>query len=180
MKISFIAPNFYGKSTAVEIVQKHFCSKNVKIAQPLYELQKHFYNFIERDIGDTQDGELLQFLGIKIRKENPTFLLDTFYKNVMSIKSNIITNDDCRPLDYEFLKQMGFIFIKINGFKREREDYIKANEKSKIEWQSEIPWDYEVDNIGTIEEYEKNILKTLKEIIDNEKVLYNSNRKMLL
>ena len=180
MKISFIAPSSYGKSTAVEIIQSYFKSKNIKIAKPLYDLQEYFHHFIGHDIGDTQDGELLQFLGIKIRKENPKFLLDNFYQNVTNTESEIITNDDCRPPDYDFLKQLGFIFIKINGFRRDRNDYVKANDKSSIEWQSEMPWDYELNNLGTLEDYEKNILNLLKEIMKDEKMLCNTIRKVLL
>ncbi|MFA6777991.1 MAG: hypothetical protein WCR80_06135 [Bacilli bacterium] len=180
MKICFIAPSLYGKSTAAGIIQKHFKSQNIKIAKPLYDLQTYFYHFIEKEIGDTQDGELLQFFGNKIRKENSTFLLDNFYQNVLNSKNNIITNDDCRPPDYLFLKEMGFIFIKIKGFKRMRDDYVKAAEKNKLEWQCDLPYDYELDNTCTLEEYEKNILNLLKEIIENEKMLCDSDRKLYL
>lgn len=180
MKICFIAPSLYGKSTAAGIIQKHFKSQNIKIAKPLYDLQTYFYHFIEKEIGDTQDGELLQFFGNKIRKENSTFLLDNFYQNVLNSKNNIITNDDCRPPDYLFLKEMGFIFIKIKGFKRMRDDYVKAAEKNKLEWQCDLPYDYELDNTCTLEEYENNILNLLKEIIENEKMLCDSDRKLYL
>ena len=180
MKLCFLAPSSYGKSTAIQIIQKNFNSKNIKIAEPLYELQNHFYSTIEKNIGDKQDGELLQFLGIKIRKENEMFLLNRFYQSVTNTENRIITNDDCRPPDYEFLKQMGFIFIKINGYKRNRLDYTKASDSSIIEWQNEMPCDYELDNNGTLEAYEKNILKLLKEILKNEKMLYDTDRKLLL
>jgi len=180
MRICFIAPSSYGKSTAVGIIQKHFNSQNIKIAKPLYDLQAYFYYFIEKEIGDTQDGELLQFLGNKIRKENPAFLLDSFYQQVLNSNNAIITNDDCRPPDYLFLKEMGFIFIKINGFKRKRGDYVLADEKNKLEWQCELSCDYELDNTSTLEDYEKNILNLLKEIMENEKMLYNTDRKLFL
>lgn len=180
MKICFIAPSSYGKSTAVQIISKYFDATNIKIANPLYDLQNKFYLYIDKQIGNTQDGELLQFLGIKIRKENPNFLLNCFLNSVEKCSSQIVTNDDCRPPDYKTLKQMGFIFIKINGFPRERDDYIKPDAKNKIEWQSEIPCDYELNNTGTLEEYEENILKLLKEILENEKMLYSPSRKLLL
>lgn len=178
MKICFIAPSYYGKTTATEIIKKHFNSENIKIAKPLYELQKHFYQFIDRDIKDKQDGELLQFLGQKIRKENPRFLLERFFGEVNNSQNPIIINDDCRPLDYAFLKEMGFIFIKINGFRRDRQDHIEINLKNTLEWQEEIKCDYELDNYSTLLDYEKNILNLMKEIIENEKMLHNSNGKM--
>ena len=165
MKICFLAPSGYGKSTAIEILKKHYYIENIKIAEPLYKLQKDFYNLIGVDIKDKQDGELLQFYGKKIRKENEDFLLNCFKNKLNNSNTTIITNDDCRPSDYSFLKNNGFIFIKINGFKRERRDKTQANLKDKIEWQSEIPYDYEVDNFGTLEEYENNIMEVINKII---------------
>ena len=43
MKICFLAPSSYGKSTAIKLLQKHFDIKNIRIAEPLYELQSDFY-----------------------------------------------------------------------------------------------------------------------------------------
>ena len=136
MKICFLAPSGYGKSTAIKILQEHFDIKNIKIAEPLYELQSNFYKKLGIEIGDRQDGELLQFYGKKVRKENKKFLLETFKNKLDNTKATIISNDDCRPDDYKFLKENGFIFIKINGYKRERNDLTLANSKDKIEWQT--------------------------------------------
>lgn len=165
MKICFLAPSGYGKSTAIEILKKHFDVENIKLAEPLYELQKAFYDKLGIDIGDKQDGELLQFLGKKVRKEHATFLLDEFDKKLEKASATIISNDDCRPDDYQHLKEQGFIFVKINGFKRERDDVTQADSKAKIEWQSEIPFDYEIDNTGTKEEYEEKILNLMNKLL---------------
>lgn len=105
IKICFLAPSGYGKSTAVSILEKKYKVINVKIAEPMYELQKMFYEKIKCPIGNTQDGELLQFLGMKIRKENPDFLLNEFSEKVYEINNvDIIIKDDCRPIDYNYLK----------------------------------------------------------------------------
>lgn len=69
-KICFIAPSGYGKSTAVKLLSEMCDVKNIKIAEPLYELQNYFYDFINTKMKGEQDGELLQFLGAKIRKHN--------------------------------------------------------------------------------------------------------------
>lgn len=167
--ISFLAPSGYGKSTAIRLISEFYKIQNIKIAQPLYELQEHFYNFIEKDINGEQDGELLQFLGKKIRKEKENFLTYRFITEINKFDKEfyIIANDDCRPPDYQVLKELGFIFIKVNGFKRTRNDHTPADPTSSIEWQSEITCDYEVDNYGTFDEYSKN-LKELLEKIFNE------------
>lgn len=173
LKICFLAPSGYGKSTAVKILQKKYNAKNIKIAAPLYELQNNFYHFIGMDIGYKQDGELLQYLGKKIRNENKYFLLDSFKSEIRRAeKSNysMILNDDCRPDDYDYLKDLGFIFVKINGFKRDRDDYTKSDDNNNLEWKfDEIPHDYIINNVGTIEDYEKqldNLLFAINSKID--------------
>lgn len=160
LKICFLAPSGYGKSTAIKLLSKSHKVKNIKIAKPLYDIQTIFYNMLGIDIEDKQDGELLQFLGMKIRKESKYYLLDTFKNKLReSEKDNveILSNDDCRPMDYDFLKELGFIFVKINGYKRDRDDRTPVDSKNALEWNSEIPFDYEIDNIGDIADYEKEL-----------------------
>ena len=169
MKICFIAPSGYGKSTAIKILSEKFPIKNIKIAQPLYELQEKFYKFIGTNMTGEQDGELLQFLGAKIRKENPTFLLDEFSKRVAETDENyLITNDDCRPPDFEYLKNLGFVFVEIVGFKRERNDHSPINSKNALEWQNPIICDFKVENIKKIEDFRENLFNLMKKIEKGE------------
>ena len=164
LKLCFIAPSEYGKNTAISILRIKYNIINIKLGEPLYKLQDYFYRFIRKTMNGEQDGELLQYLGKKIRKENPTFLLDEFYKkfNKAMKTSCIITNDDCRTPDFNFMKELGFVFIKINGYKRNRIDHTKSNPNSPLEWQNDIACDYVVDNLGTLEDYAKNLF----EIVD--------------
>lgn len=172
LKISFIAPSCYGKSTAIKMLSDCYDLKNIKIAEPLYELQSAFYRYINKEIEFEQDGELLQFLGAKIRKENPAFLIDTFTNKVNASSTHeLITNDDCRPPDYIYLKKLGFKFVLINGFRRDRQDHTLSNSKSNLEWnESTVNYDYVLDNLGTIEEYHINIDNLMREIGVNEYV----------
>lgn len=181
MKLCFLAPSGYGKSTAINLLKKHYDILNIKIAEPLYELQKQFYNKIKIDINDKQDGELLQFYGMKIRKENPIYLLDTFKNKVDNYENDfyIITNDDCRPYDYEYLKELGFIFIKINGYKRDRCDHAPIISTLPIEWQNVIQYDYEINNFNDLVVFEKNILQIMEVIKNDRKVLRRTNSKKL-
>ena len=165
LRICFLAPSGYGKSTASVVLANEYGACIVKIAKPLYELQADFYKKLGMDIGEKQDGELLQFYGYKVRKENPNFLLECFCESVNMCEDAIIINDDCRPMDYEFLKNMGFVFVKINGYKRDREDHVKASDKSSLEWQCDIPYDYEVNNYGNMNEY----IDAIKELVNNIK-----------
>ncbi len=177
IKICFLAPSGYGKDTASKIIESMFDVSVIKLARPLYELQRDFYNRLGIDIQDKQDGELLQFYGYKIRKESPDYLINTFYKEIGMCNSQIIINDDCRPMDYESLKEMGFIFVKINGYKRNRLDHVEADSKSSLEWQENIPYDYEIDNYGGLEEYRYAILDLLENIKnkDNKLILGGLN-----
>ncbi len=165
--ICFLAPSEYGKNTAIKILKKHYRIVNIKLAAPLYKLQKHFYKFIHTRMHGEQDGELLQYLGRKIRAENPEFIIDTFKQKLKKYKNfkGIITNDDCRTPDFDALKQLGFIFVKINGFKRNRHDHTKSDTASYLEWHNDIPHDYEVNNLGTMEEYENNLIILMKKIL---------------
>lgn len=166
MKICFIAPSGYGKTTACNLISKQYKTKLIKIATPLYELQEVFYNKIGTKMNGEQDGELLQFLGIKIRKENPDFLLNTFKKELEQYKDfdGIILNDDCRPPDYTFLKKLGFIFVQIVGFNRNRKDHSPIDRTKDIEWQSEIPCHYKIENLDSIQKYEDDLLNLIAKI----------------
>ena len=181
MKICFLAPSGYGKTTAVKILSNYYNTINIKIGEPLYDLQNHFYKKINTEMLGEQDGELLQFYGMKIRKENPNYLIQNFKERLEKVPTDveIITNDDCRPYDYEYMKQLDFIFVKIEGYKRDRIDHSNANPNLKIEWQSEIPYDYVLSNVLDLDTYEENILKLVKEIKNERKVLYRTSSKKL-
>jgi len=170
LKICFVAPSGYGKTTAIKILSKLYKIKNIKIAKPLYDIQRYFYKKIKAKKLGEQDGELLQFLGIKIRKENASFLTDTFVKEVKKYEhlQAIIANDDCRPPDYSTLKGLGFVFVKINGFCRNRVDHTKANPNLSLEWKSVIPYDFSVDNYGTMLEYKNNLIILIKQILGED------------
>lgn len=173
IKICFLAPSGYGKSTAVSILEKKYKVINVKIAEPMYELQKMFYEKIKCPIGNTQDGELLQFLGMKIRKENPDFLLNEFSEKVYEINNvDIIIKDDCRPIDYNYLKELGFIFIKIEGYTHKRNDHSPIDKKNILEWDSDIPFNYVIQNISSLDKYEEELLNTIELIKNNIEKCY--------
>ena len=118
LKICFLAPSEYGKNTAVKLLSSRYSVHNIKLAEPLYHLQNYFYSFIGKEMSGEQDGELLQYLGKKIRAECPQFLIKEFITELHRANNfrGIITNDDCRPPDYPTLKELGFIFIKINSY----------------------------------------------------------------
>lgn len=180
LQICFVAPSGYGKSTASEILIKEYGGCVIKIAEPLYDLQRSFYSKLGI-LDDKQDGELLQFYGRKVRDIKPGYLLDIFCESVRNLKDcyNIIVNDDCRPLDYDCLKELGFIFVRVNGLVRDRDDFTKANPNNSLEWQNDIPCDYELNNYGSIEEYTRNIIELIEVIKNDRQVLHYSSREAM-
>lgn len=175
MKICFLAPSGYGKTTAISILSKQHKLKNIKIAEPLYDMQNEFYKKLGVSMSGQQDGELLQFLGQKIRKENKYFLLDIFKEKMNEAQKEsveIISNDDCRPADYQFLKDLGFIFVRINGYKHDREDHTPVDSNHALEWKSNIPCDYEINNTGTIGDYEVELEQLLLKILNTVSKCY--------
>ncbi|MBQ7885216.1 MAG: hypothetical protein IJ318_03900 [Clostridia bacterium] len=162
-KICFIAPSGYGKTTAINLLAKDYNIKNIKIAEPLYDLQSRFYDYINAKLIGEQDGELLQFFGAKIRKINSNFLLDKFIEQVKKLSKQfcIITNDDCRTPDYLTLKDIGFTFVGIRGFCRTRIDQTKADPNNSLEWQQIDFCDFYVNNFGTMDEYKEELNKLM-------------------
>lgn len=175
LKIAFLAPTGFGKSTACNILKSVYNSENIKLAKPLYDIQKYYYKVLGvREDENKQDGELLQFLGNKIQREYPLFLSDKFFGRLkeLSEKSffDIITNDDCRPHNYKYLKEMGFVFVGINGFSRVRNDYSKINPANEVEWHGMIPFDYSVDNYYGLQEYRESLIGLVGKIYENSKL----------
>lgn len=168
LKLSFIAPTGYGKTTAVHIIQNLYClSANIKLSAPLYELQKYFYEFIGAEMRGEQDGEFLQFLGYKIQKEVPEFLALRFYERLKSLEATyrVITNDDCRPHNYPFLRNWGFKFIRIDGFARMRQDHIAIDPRHPVEeGLNDLAVDLVIDNFGSIEEYRAHIVDMMEDL----------------
>lgn len=167
-RICFLAPTGYGKTTAVNAIIKKFDCQMIKIGQPLYELQTEFYNHLGIDIKDKQDGELLQFYGNKIRKESPDFLISQFIEAIKNSSSEIILNDDCRPADYKHLKNNEFIFIKIDGHRHDRDDHTMVDPNNKVEWQEINEYDYIIENKGTREQFERNVIELINMILKEE------------
>ena len=168
LKISFIAPTGFGKTTCAKLINDIYpYSINIKLAEPLYEMQRFFYNKINKELIGDQDGELLQFLGYKTQKECPRYLADTFIRKVhdLSNKYAIITNDDCRTHNYTFLKDDGFLFVKIKGIQRDRMSHTNIDPAHLVEKGIDnLQSDYELNNNGTINDLRKSIIRLIEKI----------------
>jgi len=172
IKISFIAPTGFGKTTATKLLSELYPGTvNIKLATPLYEIQRYIYNKIGVRMLGEQDGELLQFLGYKIQKEAPTYLAHEFEKLFIRVRlsANLITNDDCRAHNYLFLKNLGFRFVRINGYSRSRADHSKVDSCHTVEnGLAELDCEYLLDNLLDIDTYKQNLRVLVERIKDDE------------
>jgi hypothetical protein len=168
MKVAFIAPTGSGKSTAAALVHDLYpASVNIKLAAPLYELQAYIYSRVGAGLKGDQDGELLQFLGHKIQREAPDFLANEFRKIFLSVNgvAPVITNDDCRPHNYEALRSLGFVFVRILGPVRARFDHLSVDPSHPVEKGiCDLDCGFVLYNSGSISEYRANIREVLNRI----------------
>jgi len=120
-------------------------------------MQTSFYETLGKEISG-QDGELLQFLGYKIEKEQPQWLAKQFLQRVQQSRGRLIVNDDCRLNSYFALKAAGFIFIHICAASdtiadRLRKDHTAIDPNHPVEQGFEkFQPDYTVDNNGALED----------------------------
>jgi len=126
-----------------------------KIAAPLYEFQALFYSRLGKSISG-QDGELLQFIGEKIERECPGWLAARFLDEVARHADSIVLNDDCRINSYVYLKQAGFVFVKVATRKairesRLRRDHSALNRKHITEFGFDrFEQNFVIDNNGSL------------------------------
>lgn len=98
---------------------------HLRFAEPLYEAQASVYAAASRSLPDfySQDGELLNFLGMHMRRINPSALIDRFARSLGQYEEeakqnqpegpHLILCDDARFTEADFLVSRGFKLIEI-------------------------------------------------------------------
>ena len=89
LKLCLLGPTGSGKSSIAKYIAAETGAEIIKVAKPLYEMQAAFYQQIGRSVSG-QDGELLQFLGAKVEKENPGWLTRQFISAVGIFKQCLL------------------------------------------------------------------------------------------
>ena len=182
MRLALTGPPGSGKSTAARLLVQLLQKKSrqdvhvLKIAEPLYKLQNTIYKTarVELSTEYEQDGELLQYLGSKLRKINPDCLSNNFAERLDRLQNShdsIVICDDARPLDIPHLLTLGFIIIKITSRHSEsrvieRNDLTRQDPGSALEMgYSELSGALEIDNSGSTQDLEAHLSKILDEIL---------------
>ena len=179
LKLSFFGLSGAGKGTACTLASLYIRQKEpfaeffyADVASPLHKIQQFIYSqFGLKNSG--QDGKLLQFLAKNYQnelQENISKRIDDFLKENEEAECPLyVLNSDCRNNAYNVLKDKGFIFIKIDtsleslNIRREkRGDISLASLENQVEQICDIVPDYVVQNNSTIEDFEKEIQKTIE------------------
>jgi cytidine deaminase len=119
-----------GKSTfrkVSELVARDlgFQLQHLRLADPLYAAQEAIYGIVGAplDTPDTQDGELLNMLGVHMRRINPRVLEEHATARIRELTAaptrhpgngRVLICDDMRPIDAPFMKRLGFKFVFID------------------------------------------------------------------
>ena len=160
--IAFTGKMRAGKDTAADHLRNQFGGKNLKFADPLYEMQREIYRIanLSHPVG-TRDRLLLQFLGTEWGRKT---IDQNIWINVMAHTLETEPKDqnlfitDCRFVnEFNLLKSKGFVLVRI---KRPLEDRIRAG-AINLEHESEtsldeVPdscYDYVLENDGSLQDY---------------------------
>ena len=175
IKIAFIGPSGSGKSTASKLARDYFekempsywvCECNV--AEPLHIMQRKIYGVMGIE-SRSQDGELLQYLAAKFENELGPKYIEKVDNIVSAYQGKVVCiNSDSRNNSYKYLKENGFIFVRIGtdnnviaGRLPNRKDITIADSKNSVEGIGQIESDHVISNNGTLGELNEHIRKLL-------------------
>lgn len=180
IRLGLLGTTGVGKDSCVQLIKKLFPYQSlslVRLAEPIYQAQDSIYKICNKAKDfHSQDGELLNFLGLHMRKINPDVLKESFLKKLQSIEPsvNCIICSDVRAIDIPFVREAGFVIIhiaadpKITLERRKLRGDIslgKTNHETERGICSTL-YDYQLSNNGSLEEFQENIKKLMLDFIE--------------
>lgn len=164
-----------GKSSTGKIIKDYFEAKNmktefIKLAYPLYQIQKIFYYKAGKKIDFyDQDQVLLEIIAENLRRISKTALVDDFMSRLKVSTANVVINDDIRDYnnDYPILKKENFIFLKIYCREDLRIERIKQRKDISTKINSETTRDIDKFESDWIIDSSANNLEMMKNIVCN-------------
>jgi len=125
--IAFIGRAGAGKTTAAELLVKHFGYERLSFAAPL-----------KVGVGSTLDRSLLQSVGVGVRELCPDFWVNLLVEQFHGGAAEPAVVDDCRfPNEAQQLKVEGFLIVKVEADRGDRVQRLRANGKLQDEAQLE-------------------------------------------
>lgn len=177
MKLCLYGLSGSGKSTSADIVAQ-WCHHQgmrvqvVKLAEPLYTLQAHFYAAAGRPIGRyEQDQPLLEMIAVELRRLNERSLVNDFVRRLDVCDADVVINDDLREpfVDAPVLRERGFRFVRIRCADRERSrrlhlrgDLASVEQSATTSAIDLIDADVMIENDGTVTQLQS----TLHDLLD--------------
>lgn len=175
IKIGLLGTTGVGKDSFVQIMINQFPNlliSLIRLADPLYKAQEAIYKICKKTKDfDSQDGELLNFLGLHMRKINPEIIKESFINTLQSCDPNVDFTicSDVRARDVPFVREAGFIIIHIEADpditleRRKKRGDISLG-KTNHETESGIDpslYDYQIINNEGLEEFQLKIKKII-------------------
>lgn len=175
LRLGLLGTTGVGKDSCVQIIKNDFPELSIsllRLADPLYQAQDAIYKICKKlkDF-NSQDGELLNFLGSHMRKINPNVLKEAFLNALLSCDPdvNCIICSDVRAVDVPFVREAGFVIIHINT------DPFIALERRKIRGDVSLGktnhetekgicpslYDHQLSNNESLEEFNVNVKKLI-------------------
>ena len=182
--ISFFGPSCAGKTTSYKyaadfLMDRGFEVLRMDVAYPLRCIQSYAYELFGMDHpGDPaepetfkQDGALLGFLARHFESSFEHSIRHFLASIGMQSGKLCVVNTDCRSNAYEALRGNGFVFIRVKA----RSDIIAGRKLMRgdltpfknlnVEAVDAIEASYEIDNNGTLDDLNEQIVRVLSEII---------------
>lgn len=118
---ALVAPSGSGKSTATRFLREGFEASGLrvavlKLAEPLYRLQREFYRCAGHEIDlYAQDQPLLESIAAQLRALSPRALVDDLLRRLEASDADVVINDDLRDphVDWPAMRQAGFRVVGI-------------------------------------------------------------------
>lgn len=167
LRLAVIGLTGSGKSTFAAVVERlaeerGLTHRRVKLAKPLYDLQKCVYDTAGVPLrpGD-QDQILMEALAAAMRRIRPRSLIDLFLADLAATGTDVVINDDLRDphVDAVALREHGFRIVRVRARPETRAVRLDArgdltrSERSTEEL-SLIPADVVIDNDGDLASYD--------------------------
>ncbi len=124
--LSFVGPSGAGKSTTYQFVENYLRTQGFSVlrrdvARPLRAMQCSLYTHLDLsspgdpDIPETfkQDGALLGMLAAHFAQPLVDLFAHQVQRDLGSTPKQAIINTDCRNNAYSTLKDLGFIFVRL-------------------------------------------------------------------
>lgn len=161
IRLALVAPSGSGKSTFATLLEECFQARGMsvvrlKLAEPLYDLQKNFYRTAGFGVNYYQQNHaLLESIADWLRLLNPDCIVQSFLDSLSGHPADVVINDDIRDLvtDWPKLENVGFKAILISASPAMRAARMKQRGDlnsilhSKLDNDlSRFPFSYRIDN----------------------------------